>query len=407
MAVIIVFIAAFIGLAVVARIGLSSSVRERRSMSGHRQTLETISKVTDTPLADRDVRAFKVEPMRPVRLDLSKLDDLTDPDLIRITAPVSDNDAPRAAQPSKSEPVDVGDSMDAPATPEAVPAPKVVEEVRADAETVEVPAEPESSEALSSSGQSNAATAFVIGEDGVVDGDLTAQLPGVQSQPTQTMPVFEDSGVDEQDFAPRHPEVGQHRVYSTGRRSLPLSAMVVGAGAIAVVLGVGFFALGSNSSSTSPPLITATKRSHSSPTSTKSGSSSKKTAAVKSSQKSSGKSTGGGGGSSPSSAATPTSFSPVSANSSYATFDIPGGARTIVVSASQPCWVADSDSANGPLLWDETLPAGGSYTISSNASSLWIKVGNAHEFHMQVNGLPVSFSSPPGVFAFDLVATSG
>jgi hypothetical protein len=77
------------------------------------------------------------------------------------------------------------------------------------------------------------------------------------------------------------------------------------------------------------------------------------------------------------------------------------------VSASQPCWVADSDSANGPLIWDQTLPAGGSYTISSTASSLWIKVGNAHDFQMQVNGVPVSFSSPPGVFSFNLVASSG
>ena len=414
MTVIIIFVVAFIGLAIVARIGLSNATRERRSMSGHRQTLDMISKVADAPTADRDARTFKVEPLRPVRLDLSKLDHLTDPDLIRITAPLGNDDdhLQTTPEPRGIEDRENGDlSLD---SEPPVPAHDT-------SELVEDPLSvPEHASTVDSG--------LVFGEEGVLekktdaDADSTVQLTPIggvlASSMTEAMPVI-DASLSEKESSAESDGRGsrEHRVYSTGR-SLPLSAMAVGAGAIAVVLGVGFFLLGRNTSSTVIPPSSATRtttpsnsRSSTASKGSKSTSTTKKktsTAAGGSSSTPSNSSTPSSGSqSTSSSSSTPSKYTPVSANSSYATYDIPGGARTIVVSASQPCWVADSDSANGPLLWDQTLPAGGSYTISSTASSLWIKVGNAHDFQMQVNGVPVSFSSPPGVFSFNLVASSG
>ncbi len=416
MTVIIIFVVAFIGLAIVARVGLSNATRERRSMSGHRQTLDMISKVADAPAADRDVRSFKVEPLRPVRLDLSKLDDLTDPDLIRITTPLaSDDDRPQTTPESKG--FDNRESGDQRLESEPQAPTRDTSEILEGASSV-----PEHASAVDSG--------LVFGEEGVlekkadVNTDSTVQLTPIggvhASSMTEAMPVVETS-LNEREPNPEVDGQGtrEHRVYSSSR-SLPLSAMAVGAGAIAVVLGVGFFLLGRNSSTTViPPSSThtttpsksrpstpsagskSTSTSKKKTSSTTGGSSSKPSTPSSSSTSNSGSQSTGG------SSSTPSKYTPVSANSSSATYDIPGGARTVVVSASQPCWVADSDSANGPLIWDQTLPAGGSYTISSTASSLWIKVGNAHDFQMQVNGVPVSFSSPPGVFSFNLVASSG
>jgi hypothetical protein len=415
MPVIIIFVVAFIGLAIVARVGLSNATRERRSMSGHRQTLDMISKVADAPTAERDVRTFKVEPLRPVRLDLSKLDDLTDPDLIRITSPLaSDDDNPQTpagfrgieSQKDSNHRQKVGQ-----------PAPPAAHE----------PSEPLDTSSPVSGHDSVADSGLVFGEEGLLDhqkadanAESTAQLAPLggadTSSMTEALPLVEAPlGEGEPNTGADEHRSREHRVYSTGT-SLPLSAMAVGAGAIAVLVGVGFFLLGRNSSTTviQPTSSTHTTTPKNSRSTNSSGSKSSSATKKKSSTTRDGSqgsptksSTSSNGNQSTGGSSTPSKYTPVSANSSYATYDIPGGARTIVVSASQPCWVADSDSANGPLLWDQTLPAGGSYTISSTASSLWIKVGNAHDFQMQVNGVPVSFSSPPGVFSFNLVASSG
>jgi hypothetical protein len=404
MSVIIIFVVAFIGLAIVARIGLANSTRERRSMSGHRHTLETISKVADASTAEKDMRTFKVEPLRPVRLDLSKLDDLTDPDLIRITTPLANDDpneesGANLVQDDGSEPSHDVEGL------------KLAKESNDSTPTVQ-------HDELSSNDKTSlkepSPTGLVFGEDDVIgrvgDDDATVELSSAALGATQVIPQIDDVADQQSGDAER----GQHRVYSTGRRSLPLSAMVIGAGAIAVVLGVGFFVLGRNSSSTSPsasPTVATKKQTSSGSKTTKSSATNKSTPTKKAStttkKAASSASSGGGsttsGSQGSSTTTTPASYTPVSANANYATYDIPGGPKTVVVSATQPCWVADSNTANGPLLWDETLPAGGSYTISSTSSSLWIKVGNAHDFQMQVNGVPVTFSSPPGVFAFNLV----
>lgn len=415
MSVIIIFVVAFIGLAIVARIGLANSTRERRSMSGHRHTLETISKVADAPAAEKDMRTFKVEPLRPVRLDLSKLDDLTDPDLIRITTPLANDDPNEGSVANLIE-------DDAREPSHDVEGLQLANEPTDSTSTVQRD-EPSGNDETSLNKPSP--TGLVFGEDDVIglvgDDDATIELTSAALGATQAIPQIDDVADQQSGDSERGSGVGQHRVYSTGRRSLPLSAMVIGAGAIAVVLGVGFFVLGRSSSSTSPstsPTV-ATKK-QTSPgskttkssatnksTSTKKASTSTKKASTTTKKAASSSSSGGGsttsGNQGSSTTTTPASYTPVSANSNYATYDIPGGPKTIVVSATQPCWVADSNTANGPLLWDETLPAGGSYTISSTSSSLWIKVGNAHDFQMQVNGVPVTFSSPPGVFAFNLV----
>jgi hypothetical protein len=344
----VIIVIAFVGLAVASRLAWSSSAKEKRYMAQHRRAMETISKLSDAASEQSEPPRFKVEPLRPPRLDLSRLDDLTDPDLIRIEAPL--RGAPTHDSPSEPPPSE----------------PPLDDTARI--ERALFPSE------------------LVFGED--------ETLAGAPSNATEVMPRVLEG------------DRGGRRIYRSGGRSIPLSVMALGLGAVAVLLGVGFFVLSGGTRTSAPtsaqrPADTSTGVRGSGMSTTGSHrtsgakSSTKKSSTKKSStKKSSTKRT------------TLTLLTPSQSTAQTATFNVPGGVKTVVVAATgAPCWVAESASPNGPILWDQTLAAGTSYTIHSSTPSLWIRVGNSHDFAMVVNGVRTRFTSPPGPFDFDLVGS--
>lgn len=90
---------------------------------------------------------------------------------------------------------------------------------------------------------------------------------------------------------------------------------------------------------------------------------------------------------------------PASADSSGATYYIDSPTITLVLQASAPSWVEESVSPGSTILWDGTIPAGGSKTLTLN-SSMWIKTGNVDVLTITANGRPVHFSASPGVYSF-------
>ncbi|MHB8190728.1 MAG: DUF4115 domain-containing protein [Ferrimicrobium sp.] len=183
---VILIIVVFIGLAVASRFAMSSVSKERRSMAAHRKTLEVMSKVTEKssePNAPRIVGAVE-----PVNLDLSRLDNLTDPDMIRVE-------------------IDSRKGVD------------ISEPIEVQAPTVR--------------GLSTRNPAIVIGEDDL-DDDRTQLLPTVASDKAEVLAeTAASSGSAE----------GPRRVYSGSRRGLSGAWLATGAGAAALALGVGFFLL--------------------------------------------------------------------------------------------------------------------------------------------------------------------
>lgn len=341
----VIIVIAFVGLAIASRLAWQNSGKEKRYIAQHRKIMETMSKLSDAASEQADPPRFKVEPLRPPRLDLSRLDDLTDPDMIRIEAPIG-------------------------SAPEEQPAPEQSLDETARIERAIFPSE------------------LVFGEDelareGAFD---TTEALAPPATPTASFPAASSPS---------------RRIYRTGGRSVPLSLLAVGAGAVAVLVGVGFFVLSGGTHSgvptdaTSPPATTSKSTSSStSPrkSSSTSGHGKTKTGSTKRSQSTK--------------VATPRVLTPVSSTAQTATFDVAGGVKTVVVAATAaPCWVADSASPNGPILWDQTLTPGSTYTIHSSSTSLWIRVGNSHDFAMRVNGIPAQFSSPPGPFDFELVGS--
>lgn len=92
-------------------------------------------------------------------------------------------------------------------------------------------------------------------------------------------------------------------------------------------------------------------------------------------------------------------LTPASANSAGATYFIDSPSITVDVSASAPSWIEESVTPGSKVLWQGILPKGGSKSFTLN-SSMWIRTGNVGVLTMTVNGKPISFSAPPGVFNF-------
>ena len=93
----------------------------------------------------------------------------------------------------------------------------------------------------------------------------------------------------------------------------------------------------------------------------------------------------------------PNVLTPVSVSSQGATFAAPLGNYTIVISVTSPCWVAQSTSPGSMIVWDATLAAGSSHTISASGP-LTIRAGNSTAMSLTLNGVPVKFSSNPGPY---------
>lgn len=90
---------------------------------------------------------------------------------------------------------------------------------------------------------------------------------------------------------------------------------------------------------------------------------------------------------------------PSSSNSAGAVYYIDSSSLTLVIDATAPAWVEESVSPGSKILWEATIPAGGSKTLTLS-SSMWIRTGNVGALKMTMNGRKVQFSAPPGVYNF-------
>ncbi len=297
-------------------------------------------------------RRNQPERLSPVRLDLNRLADLTDPDLIRI-------DLDAASQGHRSTTVPPS-TIGAPLVDESAPAHVAdsvlgdqSEEDRAGAESRPEPP------ALTAS--------LTLGGSALADrDDRTELLSSVVAEPTN---AEGPSG--------GHKSVSERRVYRLHRRA-QLPALIGGAGIAAIALGLGMFALLDHRSATSQSGVSVPARHdsahhRSSRTSTQHAQSLSSSAAQ--------------------------AVALVSSSSTGAVYDVAGGAHTVLLQvASQPCWVADASSSSGPIVWDATLSPGSSYTITWQGGPLWLRMGNSGVLSVSVNGTPVHFTAPPGPY---------
>ncbi len=298
---VIIIVVCFIALMAVSGIVASSTARERRSVKSYHRTVETLSKVSERE--GSSVRILRKED--PVRLDLSHLDDLTDPDMIRVI--------PEGGKIPKMEPTRPEPPLPEPPLSRPVP--------------------------------------LVIGED---DDAFTAEREAVP----------------------------QPRTRSKGRSSR-LSGTALAAGGGVVVLVVAVVAFFQFDSATKVPVAAHRSKRISAP-----AKSTPKTTTKKVVKKT------------PKPAAAPTALTPTSTSPTGATYVVPGGVGTVVIRATAPCWVEESATPGGTILWDEVLPAGGSYQLNGNGGTMWLRSGNSQAMTLTVNGLPVNFTSPPGAYNY-------
>ncbi len=98
--------------------------------------------------------------------------------------------------------------------------------------------------------------------------------------------------------------------------------------------------------------------------------------------------------------AVPSVVLPVSSTAGASTFRAPSGTYTVVVSATAPCWVAQSTTVGGTISWDAVLQAGQSHTFSVSGDMV-LRSGASTFMNVTLNGVPVKYNSPPG--AYDLI----
>lgn len=84
-----------------------------------------------------------------------------------------------------------------------------------------------------------------------------------------------------------------------------------------------------------------------------------------------------------------------------ATYQVPAQNFTVVMAAtSGPCWTEYSATANSPILSEGTLTPGQTKTIQAKGV-LWIRVGNAGNVALTVNGAPVAVPNAAGSQPYD------
>jgi hypothetical protein len=406
MAAAIVIVAIFIVVGISAVVSLRRRAPEVHDVEQHHRALGTLERFARERglQADHQIgvprsqqRAARDPTAPPVRLDLGRLADLTDPDMIRIEAPLaSRSPAPPEASPARP-PVEPDATSSSPAS--SAKGDSATEPSRAlagaRAESLSAPSSDASSERVPPTGslEETAALASVPGPTG----QEATQVLATVAEPVAAVRRTE-----------ARTAAGDRRIYSLHRRSrLPI--VIVSAGAVAVGIGIVAFALTSSKGSpaasaggaTSLPTSTASStRRHHSGTGAGSGQrrSNQSHAATATST------------STTSSSGRPHAITLVGQSAQQATYQVQGGVHTVVLQVSNaPCWVGDGTTPGGALLWDSTLPAGGSYTISWSGGPLWLRMGNSAVLSVTVNGHPVRFTAPPGVFNlyFEPATTAG
>jgi hypothetical protein len=353
---VIIILVAFVGLFIVARISSSRSSNEGRSVESHKKALEVMSRLAKESREERP--SEKRASAGPVKLDLGRLSDLTDPDMIRIDL-------------SNQEKHDVS------ATGREEESPKEGSGVQSIREPDEVTL---MFDDLAGLDGYHGAKSAIHPNSGLTDGashrDGGAEMPASDDRSTKA----------------------KHRVYG-GKRSKDLPLVAGGVGAVAIAVGLVFLYLTPSNSvptKSSSGASTATSANGAATTrTTKTGTSSPTSA-----NKTSPSSTSRKRKSKNLKTAALTSLVPVSQSSTGASYNVPGGVQTVLLKTTAPCWVEDAAYPGGTILWDETLPAGSSYTLHGQQGSLWIRAGNSGALSIDVNGVPVKFNAPPGPYNF-------
>ncbi len=85
--------------------------------------------------------------------------------------------------------------------------------------------------------------------------------------------------------------------------------------------------------------------------------------------------------------APPSQLVATASTATTATYSVPAASYTLVVSASQSCWVQATSEPSGSVLWQGVLPPGASQTISSSGR-VAVSLGAAGA-SMKVDGVPV------------------
>ncbi|MGH9101990.1 MAG: DUF4115 domain-containing protein, partial [Acidimicrobiales bacterium] len=115
------------------------------------------------------------------------------------------------------------------------------------------------------------------------------------------------------------------------------------------------------------------------------------------------------GGSSPTTSTTqPAVVLPSSQDATLASFSVPAGSFTVRLQATGPCWVEERPTPGGPVVWEGTLAPGQSRSLSASGT-LWLRVGDAANAQLSLDGHPVRFDAGgpvPYDFAFTSVGAS-
>lgn len=100
----------------------------------------------------------------------------------------------------------------------------------------------------------------------------------------------------------------------------------------------------------------------------------------------------------------PPTLIPTSRSATLSNYVVASSNFTVSLQASGPCWIEARSSSTGTISWQGTLQGGQSKSFVGQGS-LWLRLGDAKNASLTVNGEPVSFQSP-GAVPYDLSFTS-
>jgi hypothetical protein len=92
---------------------------------------------------------------------------------------------------------------------------------------------------------------------------------------------------------------------------------------------------------------------------------------------------------------------PVSTDAYGAVLKVATADYTVVLNYSGRCWTQVNQGQNGPQLWVETPVSGETRSVPSNGGPVWIRVGDAANVSLTVNGVTVPTPTQAGNSPYD------
>ncbi len=108
-------------------------------------------------------------------------------------------------------------------------------------------------------------------------------------------------------------------------------------------------------------------------------------------------------GSAPGGSVTPSTapFNQVSSDAYGTVIQVGSSGYTVTISYRGNCWTDVKAGQDGSQLWAETLGSGESRDVPSNGGPVWIRVGNAANVSLEVNGMSVPTPPAAGSSPYD------